>query len=130
MPTGTYTYGTKPPMEEMPEIGLVRNFATQHLDGEGSHVHVTQHALVQASKRKIKIRKAIEIISGGYFVEYQEVPPQKKKPDATVFYDGHASKIISINSVADLTNQLISLITVEHRDDSKWNVNGKYITRK
>lgn len=130
MPTEMYTYGTKPPMEEELEIALVRNFANRHLNNEGKHVRVSQHAMNQASKRKIRIRKAIEIIAGGYFVEYQEIPPQKKKPNVTLFYDGHISKILSVNSVADIANQSITLITVEHKDDSVWEVNGEYITRK
>lgn len=46
------------------------------------------------------------------------------------FYSGHESQICSVNSVADVSKEIITLITVEHMDDDKWDICDDYVVRK
>ena len=125
-----YVYGTKPPMPEITEINIVRRFAKRYLEGEKEGIMITDHAFTQSGIRKIPIKKAIEVISNDYFVEYQKVPVNSKKLDCTVFYSGHHDEICSVNTVKDIGRELIILVTVENMDSDIWDVTGDYITRK
>lgn len=123
-----FSYGTLHTDSERPEIKVIRNLAKDYLENDNDDaVFTTNHALERSSQRKIPIETAIETISTQYFVEYQQ---NNIKQDKTLFYDGHPTKIIAVNSVADLHLTKITLITVEHRDDTKWNIKGPYIERK
>ncbi|BBM19730.1 hypothetical protein G15_3411 [Enterococcus avium] len=128
--TSFYTYGTKPPMAENPGINVVRNFANDYLNGKQESVYITEHAANQMGKRKILTQKAVEIIANGYFVEYQDVKNKPGKTNCTVFYSGHIEKVLSVNTLADLGKNSITLVTVEHRNDEIWEEKGNYVERK
>lgn len=125
-----YVYGTKPPTSEMPEINIIRGFAQRYLEGEEDGILITPHAFQQSGIRRIPLRKAIEVISNDYFVEYQRVPINSNKLDCTVFYSGHTDEVCSVNTVKDIGRNLIILVTVENMDRDVWNITGDYITRK
>lgn len=128
--TSFYTYGTQPPMPENQGINVVRNFANDYLNGNLDSVYITEHANIQMGKRKISALKAVEIIAKGYYVEFQDVKNQHGKTNCTVFYSGHIEKILSVNTLADLGKNSITLITVEHRKDEIWKEKGNYVERK
>lgn len=128
--TSFYTYGTKPPMVENPGIGVVRQFSNNYLLGDEDSVFITGHANIRMGQRKITPREAVQTISTGFYVEYQNVGNQPRKSDCTVFYSGHEKKILSVNTIADIGKQRIVLITVEHFDENIWRVKDSYVERK
>lgn len=128
--TTMYTYGTKPPMDEYPGIRAIRFIADDYLNGNMNSVFITSHANQRMGERKILPNLAIESISKGFYVEYQDVKGKQEKSDCTVFYSGHDDQILSVNTIADLRNQIIKLVTVENLDTSVWNIVGDYVERK
>lgn len=128
--TNINTYGTRPPMNENQGIKMVRNLANDYLLGNLGSVFITSHANIRMGQRKILPDEAIGTISSGFYVEYQNVKGNPKKSDCTVFYSGHSTQILSVNTIADIIERRITLVTVEHFDEKVWKVVGDYIERK
>ncbi len=133
MANTNYIYGTKPDTDKHVEIKVIRNIASKFIN-DPDCVFISKHAFSQMGQRNISLTESINVIAEGFFVEYQPVPDTKKNRfgffDATVFYSGHESQICSVNSVADLSKEIITLITVEHMDDDKWDICDDYVVRK
>ena len=123
-----YKYGTtSTSKEEKMDIKFVRSCANRYLNGEKT-VYITKHALDRANERKIFVDDAIETISDNYFIEFQ--PARSTQADSrTLFYSGHHTQIIAVNTLQDIFNQKITLLTVEHKDTRIWKDIDAYIER-